>query len=116
MGEAWYARDADESRPAASAIKTAYLIELVDAYADRLDEPLDGIDELLEATHPAVVHFDSGQREEVRRELTDATVREIAHDMIRGTGVSNVVYNCGRERDDGRAGRARGSDPADPCS
>ena len=40
------------------------------------------------------MHFDSGQREEVRRELTDATVREIDHHMIRGTGVSNVVSNA----------------------
>jgi len=94
VGAAWYARDADVSRPAASAIKTAYLIELFDAYADRLDAPLAGIDDALQPAHPAVVHFDEAQQEEIRRDLTSASVREIGHHMIRGTGVSNVVYNA----------------------
>ena len=59
-GEPWYERDVDVSHPAASAVKTAYLVELFDAYAGRLDEPLEGIDGVLAPTHPAVVHFDAG--------------------------------------------------------
>lgn len=93
-GQPWYQRDANVSRPAASAIKTAYLIELFDAYADRLDAPLPGTDPVLQADHPAVVHFDETQQAEIRRELSGASVREIAHHMIRGTGVSNLVYNA----------------------
>ncbi len=93
-GAAWYARQPEVSRPAASAIKTAYLIELFTAYAGRLDERLPGIEDLLEATHPAVVHFDDAQRIEIRRDLTNASIREIGHHMIRGTRVSNVVYNA----------------------
>lgn len=93
-GPAWYARDADVSRPVASAIKTAYLIELFTVHADELDAPLSGIDEFLSDSHPAVAHFTADQRDEIRRGLREATVRTIGHHMIRGTGVSNVVYNA----------------------
>lgn len=93
-GPAWYARDAEIRRPVASAIKTAYLIELFAAQAERLDAPLDGIDEFLADGHPAVAHFTAEQRDEIRQALREATVRTIGQHMIRGTGVSNVVYNA----------------------
>ena len=94
-GEAWYARDADVWRPAASSIKTAYLIELFAAYADGLDAAVKGVAAIVaDPTHPAIVHFDADTQTDIREHLSAASVREIGRMMIRGTGVSNAVYNA----------------------
>lgn len=94
-GEPYFEMAADEPRACASSIKTAYLIELFAKHAGRLDEPLPGTAEVLgDPQHPAIVHFDAGTQAEIREELQDATVRRIGVAMIRGTGVSNPVYNA----------------------
>ena len=94
-GDPWYVRDAEVWRPAASAIKTAYLVELFDAYAGALDEPVAATAEIVsDPTHPALAHFTAVDQADVREHLTAATPRAIGRMMIRGTSVSNAVYNA----------------------
>ena len=94
-GPALYEWQGSVSRPGASAIKTAFLVELFAANAGNLDGPLAGTPEIvLDGDHPAIVHFSPAQQEEIRKELGAATVRDIGDHMIRGTRVSNVVYNA----------------------
>ncbi|MEO5821247.1 MAG: hypothetical protein ABIT71_12150 [Vicinamibacteraceae bacterium] len=92
---AWFARDAAAPRATASAIKTFYLIELFDRYADALDRPLPGVDGLLaDDTHPAISHFTPEQRVEIRRDLTGASVRHVGLVMMGTAPASNIVYNA----------------------
>lgn len=92
--DALYRRMASEPLPSASAIKTAYLVELFAAFP-ALDVPLPGADAVLDAPdHPALVHFDDATREEIRATLRGASVRRVARAMIRGDDVSNAVYNA----------------------
>jgi hypothetical protein len=94
-GDAWFALNENVFRPAASSVKTAYLVELFAAHAGHLDEPLPGMSEILsDPTHPAIVHFDGETQEEIRRDHAGATVRRVGEMMIRGTDVSNAVYNA----------------------
>ena len=94
-GEAWFAQDASTVRAAASAIKVAYLIEWFAAHADALDAPAPGAAAIVnDAAHPAVAHFTADDRADIRAEIDGATVRRIGHMMIRGTDVSNAVYNA----------------------
>ena len=94
-GEPWYMRDASTVRAAASSIKTAYLIELFDTYAESLDESVSELAEIVsDESHPAVAHFSADDLTEIRREVEEATVRRLGHMMIRGSDVSNVVYNA----------------------
>ena len=94
-GEAWFARDASTTRASASAIKTAYLIELFAAHADALDAPAPGADAIVhDDAHPAVAHFTADDRADIGAEIAGATIRRIGQMMIRGTGVSNAVYNA----------------------
>ena len=44
--------------------------------------------------HPAIVHFDADTQAEIREHLETATARTVGRHMIRGTGVSNPVYNA----------------------
>lgn len=93
--EPWYARDEHRAQGGASAVKTAYLVELFAEHAGRLDEPLGGVDAILaDAAHPAIVHFDPAVQDEIRREHAGASVRRVGQMMIRGDGVSNAVYNA----------------------
>ncbi|MBV04785.1 MAG: hypothetical protein CL474_02175 [Acidobacteria bacterium] len=94
-GEPWYIRDASTVRAAASSIKTAYLVELFDAYAEQLDESVSELAEIVsDEAHPAVAHFSLDDLTEIRREVEEATIRRLGHMMIRGSDVSNVVYNA----------------------
>ena len=94
-GEPWYMRDASTVRAAASSIKTAYLVELFDTYAESLDESVSELAEIVsDESHPAVAHFSADDLTEIRREVEEATVRRLGHMMIRGSDVSNVVYNA----------------------
>ena len=94
-GEALYDESADVPRPAASSIKTAYLVEFFSDRADALDEPVPGaVDVVGDPDHPAIVHFDADTQAEIREHLETATARTVGRHMIRGTGVSNPVYNA----------------------
>lgn len=90
-----YAEAAEIPRPAASSIKTSYLVELFAERAGTLDEPLpDAASVVGDPEHPAVAHFDEETRAEIREHLTEATARTVGRHMIRGDGVSNAVYNA----------------------
>lgn len=94
-GEPWYTRNASTVRAAASSIKTAYLVELFDAYAEQLDESVSELAEIVtDESHPAVAHFSADDLTEIRLEIEGATIRRLGHMMIRGSDVSNVVYNA----------------------
>jgi hypothetical protein len=92
---AWFTRAADAARPTASAIKSFYLVELFDVHRDRLDAPLEGASTVLtDDAHPAISHFEPAQREEIRRDLGEATVRRVGEVMMGTAAASNVVYNA----------------------
>ncbi len=94
-GAPLHAAAADVPRPAASSIKTSYLVELFSAREAALDDPLpDAVAVVGDPGHPAVAHFDADTRAEIEAALTDATTRTVGFHMIRGTGVSNAVYNA----------------------
>jgi hypothetical protein len=94
-GRPWFARDAGEVFPAASAIKTAYVVELFAAYEEALDAPLPNAAQILsDDAHPAIAHFAPEVRAEARRDLSDLPVRKVGLAMIQGKGVSNAVYNA----------------------
>jgi hypothetical protein len=91
---AWFTRHAETARPTASAIKTFYLVELFDAHRGRLDAPLAGTAAVLDDAHPAISHFEPAQRDEIRRELSGATVRRVGEVMMGTAPASNAVYNA----------------------
>lgn len=94
-GEVWYERNAETVLPTASAVKAFYLVELYDRFRDRLDEPLPGVHEIVsDDSHPAVSHFATRSKEEIRERLDGATVRRIGEIMIGQSDVSNAVYNA----------------------
>lgn len=94
-GAPLYTEAAEAPRPAASSIKTAYLVELFAARAEALDEPLPAAEGIVgDPEHPAVAHFDAGTRAEIREHLAGATARTVGRHLIRGDGVSNAVYNA----------------------
>ena len=94
-GDAWFARNPATIRASASAIKTAYLIELFAAHSDALDEAAAGVAAIVgDDAHPAIAHFSADDQTDIRREIESAAVRRIGHMMIRGTDVSNAVYNA----------------------
>jgi hypothetical protein len=93
-GNAWYASKADEVLPTASAIKTAFLVELFGRYHEALDQPPPGLDEILADGHPAIAHFEAPARAEIRRSLQGATVRTIGKIMMGSEPAPNLVYNA----------------------
>jgi hypothetical protein len=94
-GPGWVERLPHESRAAASAIKTFYLVELFGRYAGALDRPLPGVEAVLaDDAHPALSHFTVEQRAEIRRELTGASVRRVGLVMMGTAPASNIVYNA----------------------
>ena len=94
-GSPLYEESPDVPRPAASSIKSAYLIELFSDRADALDQPIPGATGIVgDPEHPAIVHFDPETQAEIREDLETADARTVGRHMIRGTGVSNAVYNA----------------------
>ncbi len=92
---AWYERQSDQAFPTASAIKAFHLVEFFAAHKEALDKPLVVADRYLDDDrHPAFRHFQTAEREEIRKGLRGATVRRIARMMIRAEGVTNLVYNA----------------------
>lgn len=93
-GDALYASDPTLNLPTASAIKTAFLIELFARHAETLDASPPGLDAILEDEHPAVAHFTPAQRAEIREGLKGASVRRIGRVMMGSVPASNIVYNA----------------------
>jgi beta-lactamase class A len=94
-GPAIYTYRADAEMPTASAIKTAYLVELFAAYAGRLDEPIGELDALLDDdAHPVFAPFTPRQREEIRQALRGATPRRLGAVMSGRADAPNGVYNA----------------------
>ena len=94
-GEPWYAWQETASRPVASSIKTAYLVELFAAHAGQLDDPLPGAAELLaDDAHPAWAPFSKEERVEVRNTLRQASVRRVGEIMMGKAKAPNSVYNA----------------------
>jgi hypothetical protein len=94
-GAALFEESADVPRPAASSIKTSYLVEFFSHRAEALDEPVPGAAAIVgDPEHPAIVHFDAETQAEINEHLATADARTVGRHMIRGTGVSNPVYNA----------------------
>ena len=95
-GEIWYQHNADSVRPAASAIKTAILIEFFSTQVDSLDSPFESLKEIVNNPDgPAIRHFNEEQKAAVRGELRELTARQLAEAMIHSEHVeSNAAYNA----------------------
>ena len=95
-GDAWYRRNADVQRPAASAIKTAILLEFFSEQINSLDTPFAASTDIIDnPLSPAIGHFDLAQQAAVRRELRGLTSRELAEAMIHKKHVeTNAAYNA----------------------
>jgi len=89
-----FGHQSDVARPTASAIKTAYLMELFADRSDTLDQSPVELDAMLRDTHPAVSHFTAEQRARIRKELSNASVRRIGRIMMGSDPAENVVYNA----------------------
>ena len=91
----WYEWKSKAIYPTASAIKTAYLVELFTAHSTHLDEPLTGLAEVLgDDDHPALAPFNPATRAEIRRELAGASARRVGEVMMGKLHASNAVYNA----------------------
>jgi hypothetical protein len=96
----FYEWNSTQARPAASAIKTFHLIELFDAFAGKLEEPLPGAESILgNPNHPAMVVFERRFHDEIRRALGRASVRQVGMVMMQGKTlegrvVEPYVYNA----------------------
>ena len=93
-GDALYASGSGETLPTASAIKTAILIELFARFAKELDQPPMGLNAILRDDHPAIAHFSTQQRGEIRNALAGDSVRRIGGIMMGSVPASNIVYNA----------------------
>lgn len=95
-GEVWYQHSADRVRPAASAIKTAILIEFFVAQIESLDHPFDAMNAILDnPDSPAIRHFNAEQKTDVQKELRGLTARQLAEAMIHKEHIeSNAAYNA----------------------
>jgi hypothetical protein len=93
-GDPWFAREAEVPRPAASAIKTAYLVALFARFADDLDASPPGLDDALADDHPAMAPYSPGQRDEIRAALRGASARTLGGVMMGSIPAPNHVYNA----------------------
>jgi len=89
-----YQLAADRAIPAASAVKTAILIELFAAHAGHLDEPLGTDAVLADDRHLALAPFSAAQRKEVRAGLWGASVRTVGAVMMGSHKASGTVYSA----------------------
>lgn len=95
-GDAWYRHDASTVRPAASAIKTAILIEFFSEQIESLDQPFAALGDIINSQESAAIrHFDAEQQAETRNELRDLTARQLAEAMIHKEHIeTNAAYNA----------------------
>ncbi len=91
---AWYERQSSTVRPAASAVKTALLIEFFAKHSTDLDAPLPGVDQMLEGDRLlAVPGWNLLGKIEARRVLRGVTVRRLGEAMMAKSQVSHEAYN-----------------------
>ncbi len=95
-GDAWYRHDASSVRPAASAIKSAILIEFFSEQIESLDQPFAALSDIIDSQESvAIRHFDAEQQAAARAELRDLTARQLAEAMIHKEHIeSNAAYNA----------------------
>ncbi len=95
-GEVWYRHNADVVRPAASAIKTAVLVEFFSEQLDSLDQPFGALATILNSSDGAAIrHFNLEKQAAARNELRDLTARQLAEAMISKKHVeTNAAYNA----------------------
>lgn len=93
-GGPWYSWQADAPRPTASAIKTAFLVELFDRHAGSLGRRPMGLDAALADEHPAMAPYSPSQRAEIRQALGSASARRLGRVMMGSDPASNAVYNA----------------------
>ena len=95
-GKIWYQHNADSVRPAASAIKTAILIEFLSTQIDSLDRSFDALNEIVgNPDSPAIRHFDEEQKASVQSELRELTGRQLAEAMVHKEHIeTNAAYNA----------------------
>ncbi|MGE3818343.1 MAG: serine hydrolase [Isosphaeraceae bacterium] len=90
----WYSWQADDPRPTASAIKTAFLVELFDRHAGSLSRRPMGLDAALADDHPAMAPYTPAQRVEIREALGSASARTLGRVMMGSDPAPNAVYNA----------------------
>ncbi len=95
-GDVWYRHNTDVVRPAASAIKTAILIEFFSEQIESLDQSFDALADIINSPESAAVrHFDTEQQAAARDELRDLTARQLAEAMIHKEHIeTNAAYNA----------------------
>jgi len=90
-----YRRGAEEARAAASAIKTAIALDLLEVLGDQLDEAPAGVEFLLTPdTHPAFRGFTDRQLAHCRSRLPGLSYLELARVMMGRTPAPAEVYNA----------------------
>ena len=88
-------RNASVPRHAASAIKTAILVDLLRFRGDQLDQVPRGVEALLQVgTHPAFAGFLPEELARAREHLPGRTYLELARIMMGRTDAPNEVYNA----------------------
>ncbi len=95
-GQAWYSYNSKAIMPAASAIKTAILVEFFDDKIQTLDQPFVELQALLENPEgQAIAHFTPEKQTSARTELKSLTARQLAEAMIHKQHVeTNAAYNA----------------------
>lgn len=94
-GQLWHAQYEMRDMPSASAIKTFYLVELFVEHRDSLDKPLPGAEAvLMDDLHPAISHFSTDQKQDIRKTLRGKSVRELGKIMMGSAPASNAAYNA----------------------
>ncbi len=95
-GPAWYSYSDKTIMPAASAIKTAILIEFFSGKSKTLDAPFTELSALLDnPDSQAIAHFSPEQQLAVRTELKGLTSRQLAEAMIHKQHIeTNIAYNA----------------------
>ena len=95
-GPAWYSYNDKAIMPAASAIKTAILIEFFNDKIESLDAPFAEMSALLDnPDSQAIAHFSPEQQLAVHTELKGLTARQLAEAMIHKQHIeTNIAYNA----------------------
>ena len=99
-GKLVYQLNAETKMPAASAIKTAILIEFFSKYRHDLSiSPKEASGILSDPIHSAIAHFSDRAKKEIAADLAGASVKRLGHIMIdrhdeSGSKYSSVTYNA----------------------